>query len=343
MRAQGIRVFTAPAGNGFVAVVSQQSQPGVNNSFLVIGANRIPGTDCGGSGYASVTFSADGKHYAAPCQSASGSVQMVIDGKMGREYRMITDFAFSPDGSHSMYKALAGKTFVVTGDAESDGYQAIDSLRFGGTHTGFIANKASGNAPWEVVIDGKSTPRSDATAASLFNLSPDGSHWAYITGFGNAVGVVVDGMDPGMATVRGFGRDWHGARFVWSPDSKHFATFGTSKSMPNYDDSGILFDGKFLKLGVNYAFNPTFTPDGRHFLFLTYDPGNSKESIYVDGKVVGQVDVNNSLADNPAAWEVGTDGVLTLVAQDAGAIKRFRITPGSDTSVETLLALGKKP
>jgi len=113
--------------------------------------------------------------------------------------------------------------------------------------------------------------------------------------------------------------------------------------MPNYDDSGILFDGKFLKLGVNYVFDPTFTPDGRHFLFLTQDPGNSKESVYVDGKVVAQVDMNTSLADNPAAWEVGPDGVLTLVAQDAGAIKRFRITLGSDTSIETLLALAKKP
>ena len=90
-------------------------------------------------------------------------------------------------------------------------------------------------------------------------------------------------------------------------------------------------------------FDPTFTPDGRHFLFLTEDPGNAKESIYVDGKVVAQVDVNTLLADNPAAWEVGADGVLTLVAQDAGAIKRFRLTPGSDTSIETLLALAKKP
>ncbi|HEU5217807.1 MAG TPA: hypothetical protein VFU23_04065 [Gemmatimonadales bacterium] len=342
MRAQAIRVFTAPAGNAFVAVVSQQPQPGVNNSFLVVGATRIPGTDCGG-GYASVTFSADGKHYAAPCQVGSGMVQMVIDGKMGREYRMINEFAFSPDGTHSMYKAFAGKTFVVTGEAESDGYQAVDSLRFGGTHTGFLATKASGSSPWEVVIDGKSMPRSDATAASLFKLSPDGSHWAYITGFGNAVGLALDGVDQPMATIRGFQRDWHGARFVWSADSKHFATFGTSKSMPNYDDSGIFFDGKFLKLNVNYAFNPTFTPDGKHFLFLTQDPGNSKESVYVDGKVVVQVDVNNSLADNPAAWEVGADGVLTLVAQDAGAIKRFRITPGTDTSIETLLAMGKKP
>lgn len=343
MRAQAIRVFTAPVGNGFVAVVSQQSQPGVNNSFLVVGATRIPGTDCGGSGYNSVDFSADGKHYASLCQADAGRVAMVIDGKKGREYPMITDFAFSPDGTRSMYKARAGmKTFVVTGVDESDGYQSVDSLRFAGTHTGFIATKASGSSPWEVVIDGKSTPRSDATAASLFRMSPDGNHWAYITGFGNAVGIVVDGVEPGMATIRGFGRDWHGARFVWSPDSKHFATFGTSKSLPNYDDSGILFDGKFLKLSVNYAFNPTFTPDGRHFLFLTQDPGNSKESIYIDGKVVAQVDMNTSLADNPAAWEVGADGVLTLVAQDAGAIKRFRITPG-DTSIETLLALGKRP
>ncbi len=344
MRAQAIRVFTAPVGNGFVAVVSQQSRPGVNNSFLVIGTTRVPGTDCGGSGYTSVDFSADGKHYAALCTEDAGRVAMVIDGKKGREYPMITEFAFSPDGAHSMYKARAGqKTFVVTGDAESDGYQLIDSLRFGGAHTGFIATKASGSAPWEVVIDGKPMPRSDTQAASSFRMSADGAHWAYLTGFGNAVGVVLDGADQPMATVRGFERTFRGARFVWSPDGKHFSTFGTSKSMPNYDDSGILFDGKFLKLGVNYVFDPSFTPDGRHFLFLTQDPGNTKESIYVDGKVVGQVDLNTSLADNPAAWEVGPDGVLTLVAQDAGAIKRFRVTPGSDTSIETLLALAKKP
>jgi len=341
MRAQGIRVYTSPVGNGFIAEVSQQKQPGINNQFLVIGTAKVPGSDCGGIGYDPVVFSADGKHYAAACKAVTGSVAMVIDGKKGREYQNITEFAFSPDGTHSMYKATSGKTFVVTGEAESDGYQILDSLRFGGAHTGFIATKASGSAPWEVVIDGKPTPRSDTQVASLFRMSANGAHWAYLTGYGNAVGLVLDGADQGLSMVNGFERNFRGARFVFSPDGKHFATFGTPKAMPNA--VGILIDGKFLKLGVQYVFDPTFTPDGRHFLFLTEDPGNAKESIYVDGKVVGQVDVNTSLADNPATWEMGADGVLTLVAQDAGSIKRFRLTPGSDTSIETLLALAKKP
>jgi hypothetical protein len=35
-------------------------------------------------------------------------------------------------------------------------------------------------------------------------------------------------------------------------------------------------------------------------------------------------------------WEMGADGTLTVVAQAGDAIKRFRITPGVDTSVDTI-------
>ena len=345
MRVQSIRITMAPIGNGFVGVVRQQTPTGTVTEFLVTGATRIAGSDCVGTGYSDVIFSPDGKHVAAKCQTASGGYTMVVDGKKGPEYQLITDFAWAPDGSRVMYKGRQGmKYFVVTGDTESDGYQLVDSLKFGGggKRAGFVATTASGSAPWAAVIDGKPVPRGDQQVISLFGFSPDGSRSAYVAGYGTAITLVVDGVDQAAFLLQGFARDWHGAKFVFSPDGKHLVSFGQPKATPGQPNSGLFIDGKFLKLGASYVSNATFTSDSRHLLFLAADGNAARQTLYLDGKAVAQVDANTSLVDSPGAWDLGADGVLTFLAQDGASLKRFKVTLGTDTSVETLLALTKK-
>lgn len=46
--------------------------------------------------------------------------------------------------------------------------------------------------------------------------------------------------------------------------------------------------------------------------------------------------VNQQMQQAPGTWEMGADGTLTVVAQAGDAIKRFRITPAADTSVDTI-------
>jgi hypothetical protein len=347
LRAQSIRLTMAPVGDGFVGVVSQQAPGGSPVQFLVVGAKRIPGSDCaGGGGISDVTFSADGKHVAAKCQTPAQTYFMIVDGKKGREYQSITNFAFAPDGSRAMYVGRMGmKQFAVIGDEESDGYEQLDSLRFGGTgkRTGFVASASNGRSPWAAVIDGKPIARTDNQPLTQFNFSPDGSRWACLAGQPNGYTLVLDGVDQSSSILKGFGRTFRGTKFAFSSDGKHIAYFGMPKTNSGQAQSGMFFDGKYLPLGGMYAYNPTFTPDGRHFLFLSEDAGGATETVYLDGKAVVHVDANNSLADNPTAWEMGADGALTFLAQEGQGVKRYRVVPGSDTSIETMLAMARKP
>ncbi|HVT40737.1 MAG TPA: hypothetical protein VHE78_16980 [Gemmatimonadaceae bacterium] len=355
MRVLGIQIHMAPVGNGFVGVVQQQQAPGgAISNFLVVGATRIAGSDCPGDYAERVVFSADGKHFAATCQNQSTSKYTVlVDGKKGLEYQAITDLTWAPDGSRVMYKAYQDKYFVVTGDTESDAYGSVDSLQFGGggKRTGYLARKTNGG-PFAVVIDGKPMPRSDNVGLSDFGFSPDGSRWAYHAGrgFGDERTLSIDGVDQLAYSVHPFGRSHGGAAYRFSPDSKHIVSAGMPKANPGEANAGLFIDGRYFRLGTpttvggTFVYNPTFTADGRHLVFLVeVGDGTQRQSLLVDGKAVAQMESNASLAVNPGAWDMGADGVLTFLAQDAGTIKRFRVTLGSDTSVETMLALTKKP
>ncbi len=309
MRALAIRIFMAPVGNGFVGVVQQQAPGGAVSEILVSGATKIPGSDCPGSGsWEEVQFSSDGKHFAARCRTVSNSYTMFVDGKRGPEYQTISDFAWAPDGSRATYKGRQGqKVFVVAGDTESDGYRAADTVKFGGggKRIGFLATTAGGSAPWVAVIDGKPIPRSDPQGISQFSFSPDGSRWACVAGSITAFTLVVDGVDQGAFVLQGFSRTFHGARFVFSPDGKHVVSYGQPKAAPGIPNAGLFIDGTLFRVGGIYAYNPTFTPDGRHLLFLGTDATAQRETVYLDGKAVAQVEANTSLGDNPGAWDLG--------------------------------------
>jgi hypothetical protein len=68
----------------------------------------------------------------------------------------------------------------------------------------------------------------------------------------------------------------------------------------------------------------------------------SNLGIYLDGKVATQYDPGAATPWGQSGnWEIGADGVLSVIAQDGDSMKRIRITPPADSSVDTLAGAAK--
>src|SRR5262249_41368595 len=99
LKAQNAQLYAAPVGNAFITVVSQGGQTRGGSQFLVIGTQKVPGSDClGAGGISQVHWSADGKHYAAKCQATDTSYWIMADGKKGLEYQTVSDVWFTAAG-----------------------------------------------------------------------------------------------------------------------------------------------------------------------------------------------------------------------------------------------------
>jgi hypothetical protein len=120
-------------------------------------------------------------------------------------------------------------------------------------------------------------------------------------------------------------------QFVFSPDSKHIAYFGRQAN----GATGVIVDGKFTALAVNYPMNLTFTSDSRHLIWMDRPAGNA-QVVYVDGRPAAQMDSSGTLHTLPGTWEPSGEGTLTLVGQAGDSLKRFQITPAADTSIDLL-------
>ena len=62
-----------------------------------------------------------------------------------------------------------------------------------------------------------------------------------------------------------------------------------------------------------------------------------KYRVYADGQSVVTFD-GSALDAVPNAWAIEADGTLVFFGVDHGTVKRWRITPAADTSVDTLPA-----
>jgi hypothetical protein len=131
-------------------------------------------------------------------------------------------------------------------------------------------------------------------------------------------------------------------KLTFSHDGKHIAYAALS---PDQRVRGLSLNGKFIPYSQVPAFpaaNRTFTPDGKHLLWLTgFQRGRS--AIYVDGVRAVELDnpglglIHTAGTDRLSTWwSMAIDGTLTVIAQDGASLKRFRITPGADTNVDTL-------
>ena len=337
MRVGGVVLHMAPAGSGMLASVLSVTPAG-RLWFLTIGNKRVPNSDCHGSGGINgVYFSADAKHWAARCEDSNTSNWVMTDGKKGQEYqRVASDVAFTADGRPVYLATANSKQFIIVGDQEYGPYVGVQSQGPGGVinsaamsaapvvisgnHVAFIAMESGAQgANRVVVVDGK--PIKSVSPDGL-GFSPDGSHFAYTEGQGGR-SVVVDGARPVPAPVAHETGDVP-AQFVFSQDGKHlaFASFSGQARAVAVDDG--LFATDALA-----SYDITFTPDGKHLVWLGGRSGN-RLRVYVDGEPVLESDQPATSRESVETWwNMGGDGVLTYLAQDGGVLKRFRVTPGS--------------
>ena len=132
--------------------------------------------------------------------------------------------------------------------------------------------------------------------------------------------------------------------FLFSPDSKHVVY---PASLTTTFQPGLVIDGKFVPIPTNNGIdpiNPFFTPDSRHFIVTARTPVQGQPSaqqltVFVDGRPSARFEgAAGNLLTNPWAWEMGQDGTLTALFLDGNDLKRVRITPANDTSVDTMVA-----
>ncbi|HMG84559.1 MAG TPA: hypothetical protein VK574_02380 [Terracidiphilus sp.] len=355
MKATAVQLYMPPTGYNFVAVLG--TGIGDNYRFLAVGNKKVEGSECRGSGgYDQVSFTPDGKHWAARCESRSGYHFVIADGKRGSEYGDISMLNFTADGTVTYFAGQLNKHYVVIGDQESEGYDGVgpaaaqDLSQVGmpgpsviGEHLAYVS-RTSGTRGAVMHIDGKAFP---ATDLGKLQFSPDGKHFAFVTtGNDPRYGtVVLDGVNqPGtymdMSQIVRKNRGYI-PTIVFSPDSKHVAWYGTSPSDP--ESSGIFVDGKFVRSGEAglTPYHVTFTPDSKHLVYgsiMRTEP--SSFGVFVDGRLAAQLDLNNSLMQNESSWQWADDGSLFVFGQDADGLKRLRIKPADDTSVATMVGSG---
>ncbi len=360
MRAAGVQVQVPPVGPGFMTVVTMPFVNSRRTVFLTVGTQKVPGSDCAGSaGWDVVMFTPDAKHWAARCQDGPTSYFVMADGKKGQTYNHVGAMAFTGDGRVVYQATMNNKQFVVTGAEESSAYTMLwaesavnrEKLRGGaagfmpaaiaGTHVGYFGQTAAQMGRTRTfVLDGKAR---DVEQPGELEPSPDGSRWAIITG-GQFQGVIVDGTPHTGIVLTADNRTngWH--RVVFSPDSKHIA-YGARIDDGTYD-RGIAIDGQYLKIGgMQDADLVAFSPDAKHLAWVGYSAGASTLGVYLDGELVIELaNQNLSIRNEPAPrWAWLPDGTLSFVAQDGDAMKRFRVTPSTSTSLETMLSRAARP
>lgn len=342
MRVPGAMLFVAPSGSAMLASVLAIGPNGERSVFLTIGNKRVPNSDCHGSaGIDGVYFSADVKHWAVRCQDSNTSFWVMADGKKGQEYqRVASGVSFTADG-RPVYMAIANaKQFIIIGAQEFGPYasvqlQAPPGLNYlggvspipvmvAGNHVGFIAMESNTSGTNRlVVVDGKATK---AVAPSDLGFSPDGSHFAYLEGQGTR-NVVVDGTQRFPSPLTHENGDVP-AQFVFSQDGKHIAFASASQS--NVQGRAIAIDDGMFVTDAGSHYDITFTPDGRHLVWMGIRNDGPRRRIYVDGEPVVEFDQPAGAQQFAETWwSMGADGVLTFIGQDGGSLKRYRITPGS--------------
>ncbi|MGH9679785.1 MAG: hypothetical protein ACRD4Y_07520 [Candidatus Acidiferrales bacterium] len=231
-----------------------------------------------------VLFSPDGKRYAF-VKRVAGGVATVVDGKVGRAYDSIGVFQFSPDSKHEFYVGVRNSQFVVLDGQEMDGEGTVKDFVLSQTG-GHLAYLAYGPATgFQMVVDGKASPRFQEYIAHSMSFSEDGKHYAYAVHVNfsqsqivrDGVAINVPSLVPFITRTRSdvdfpplfFSGD--GTRLVW--------VWPVSGGAGNVID----INGQEIVRGLgNYEF-PEFSPDSKRFATMIWTGKNY--ALAVDGQI----------------------------------------------------------
>jgi hypothetical protein len=347
-----LAVYTSPTGHRVIPVLRHTNKDGTFGQFLLVDGKPVEASLS--QQIKKVVFSPDGRRYAALC-GRTGAEFVVVDGKKGEEYQFISDMEsargttlrFSDDGSKVGYLGnAAGKCFIVINGEESDAFDGNAFFLFSpdGKHVVMSGMRGQDGI---ISIDGRTekVPLRSMMAFDTFTFSPDFLRCAYIRGGNQRDGgaVYVDRKETGLSGT-----------FTFSPDSKHVVVVGYRIAD---NKRGLFLDGQLVSLTTLDPLYRAFTPDSQHLYWMTREPakdpgaapGSYEFVTYLDGKAVARCDQRQETAQmllpngfgqyirTSPAWEVGPDGTLTCLGSSGDVVKRFRITPSSDTSIAMMV------
>lgn len=297
-----------------------------------------------------VVFSPDGKRYLAACRAAAGQAFVVTDGKLSQQYQGVTGLTFTPDSTKALYQAYSGsKSFLVVEGAESAGFGLLAGQVRPVTLSEQGARIAYGtldgmNQNFSAVVDGNNVlPKGRRAVGDSFVFSPDGKRYAFTTlpaARNDDRSLVIDGVEvPGVEPQLFSRLESEAMPYVtFSPNSQHAIWRGMDKA--NRARAGLVVNGQLVPAFFGYTIRqPVFTPDSQHVLWMTREFSPTQRPayhLYVDGRKVGVYEESFEMI--PAAWGMGADGVLQFLARAGDVVKRFRVTPGSETSLATLIS-----
>jgi hypothetical protein len=344
------KIVTAPVGSRYAALVRTKVVAGQGVDVLFIDGKEVPGTD----GAVDVSFSLDGKRYAVTCVNAAAhSAFMMIDGKKGNEYQSVTDkmVYWTPDSSKVIYLATSGGRNFLIVDGQEFAINSLQGLMRApiqmaeqGNRYAF-ATRDGTNRNFMLVVDGKSVlPPSVYPVDDTLTFSADGSRYAYQVGpvgRNEITGLIIDGKLVEGLTPVGFGK-WVAMElptpaYLFSRDGKHIAQVARGADSKN---TGLYVDGKLVYPNQRGIGLPAFTPDSQHLFWTASQVFPDRPQpylvVYVDGKPTVRFSESHFLGTKGSV-EMGDDGVLTLLAVADDVVKRYRITPASDTNVAKMV------
>lgn len=341
IRADFVRMFIPPVGNMNIAQVGKMSGVPTPSTVLMIGGKVVPGSEHPGAGGDNdLTFSADGKHYAAKYNLPNGHQYAFADGKRGQEYTRLDLFhgyreasqqqkivRFTPDGS-PIYVGFNGTAqFVNVNNQEWPQLHSLTEVAISPTGNHVLASGLH-----QLEVDGKSVSMPDADQIYSLQFSSDGAHMAMAVQSRAGITVFLDGT-PQTAFGAVVQND---SVFSFSPDGKHLAYFCRSSNPAAGNDQGVCLDGKYVSVGTTTPQGLLFSNDSNHLFWYKRTPQSGFRA-YIDGNPVydGFIPVVSGFVKE--TWQTDRTSGLLFLSRDESGFKRVSVTPSAETSLATLV------
>jgi len=316
---------------------------------LYIDGKLVEGSD----GAKWVWFSPDERHFAATCVREDKKMALIIDGNR-------TPFAsfdsmtprWLPDGLKLMIEGNhdgdSGEIYVDDVWFRYIGeFSGVSTAERGGRY-GWTAVGEDGT--WTAIVDGKEVRPQGYLPAGGITFSPDGSRYGFVALPNNAKEpklLVLDGsVVPGLSA--GKFATWEDqfwvqpVYFAFSGDGKHVAYVARREGAENFS---LFLDGIALQHNAAAVYEPRFTPDSAHFVWIAEEPtpfesGSTSLVLRIDGGEVARS--SGALFRNlDGAFAMDDDGTITFIGVDRGSVRRYRIKPSPEPGIAPMLARAK--